>query len=74
MTTRDVEWTPCGRGEESYACSGCQCGLETRQVAQLRAEVERLRAALYRIADLTLDQLREGPKIALDALERAKDR
>lgn len=42
----DLEITPCGRGADSYACSGCDCGLETRQVRRLRLEVARLKAQL----------------------------
>ena len=46
MVEATVEFTPCGRGPDSYACGGCDCGLETRQVRLLRAEVERLNAEL----------------------------
>src|SRR6266576_340592 len=38
-----LESTPCGRGPDSDACAGFDCGLEARQVAQLRAEVQQLR-------------------------------
>lgn len=44
-------FTPCGRGEDSDACAGCDCGLETRQVARLRSENARLRGLFERLRD-----------------------
>lgn len=41
-----VELMPCGRGPQSHACSGCNCGLETSELSLARTEINLLRVSV----------------------------